>query len=339
MSLTTRNPYTQLSGFSRGFPIPRGTWAAGRTIGKHVKKWWDSKKTKTARATQKNNKRKRKQRYTPVEMEGTGGSITKMHYGVHSPFLPKSVRDTLAPYFYSTNGAQQSNAAIGVQKSVVPLTLADGPDLVTMCGKYVGGGVINRVLLEKVRGTILISNAMIANACITIYDCISRKDSGTVAYGPDAAWTTGVTDESGSTYAIFGAQPFDSELFTQYWTVRSTEKIVLGQGGVHKHTVQWEPNRLLNYEYVYNNTGYIAGLTTATMIVFHGMPANDSVTSTQVGLGAATLDIVYGYEYEFRFPANNSTKIFQTNNIRNNFTIAEEVISTGAGIPETNVVA
>lgn len=276
-----------------------------------------------------------------VSQDGTGGSISKTNHGYRKPYLPTSVLNTLAPYVDSANAQSQLISTVGLQNfsGILAIQLTSS-QLSTMMSRVVPAGATNRMILTKIHSEMLISNAQTGNVNITLYDWVARRDITTAnAQNPATAWSTGITDESGTGATVVGALPFDSQLFNTYYKVVKVTKFLLGAGAVHRHVVDFAPNRFLNQELIQNTTYGIQGLTHGTLVVTSGMPANDSVTSTQVRLGSSTINVISSWEAQYKFPQNNSTKIFQTNALSTSFTVQEEIISTGGGGVVQNVVA
>lgn len=335
--------YSQAFPFTRNFGlgINRQTWQAGYKLGSYLKRAWDQKNKRAgAKQARRTFKAKKKPILTGlVEQEGVGGQLSKCHWPKGKMYLPKSVHMALAPYFFSTNGASQLIATVGLQNVSAPFSALTSADVSTMLGKYVGGGTINRVFVDRCYGELLLCNNFLSNANVTIYDVIAREDiNSTPGNTPDTAWSTGVGDEGGTGFSIVGSTPLDSELFNQYWKVQQVTRVTLAQGAMHRHRIDYRINRLFHEERVANST-VLRGATIYSLLVLSGQPDNDTVTLNQVTLGKAGLNIVRQVEYEFRFPANNSTKLYQTNNLLSAFTTADGLISTGAGTAATNAEA
>lgn len=277
--------------------------------------------------------------HAPPREMGTGGSVSTYSFGYRKPFLGKAITSALAPYQYKSNSAQQLLSGIGKQASTVAVYGFNQTETAILAGKFVIGGAPNRVLLQSCHTETMMTNNYLSNCFVEIYDCVAIKDLPTTNEGsPTSAWAQGLTDEGDANGAtIIGSTPWSSERFNQFWRVKNLTRVTLGQGATHKHCTSWTPNRLLSSEYI-NPVGFgYANLTTATFIVIHGQPDQDTTTTTQVRLGVAGLNIVAGTEYAFKFPANNTTIAYTNNTLATTFTVSENLIDVGSGAAVVNI--
>jgi len=286
--------------------------------------------------------KKRKSSIPPqgiVEQDGMGGSVSKTHYGTRQPYLPLSVVQTLAPHRYAVNGASQLICGVNAQNAATALIMykpsTDVNNFMGIAG--LSATKVPKILCVKQYGEISMTNAMLSNAQITIYDCVARKDLVANSALPETAWSQGDSEENASSQiAILGQEPYESETFNQFWKVIKTTRLVLGQGAVHRHCVSGQPNRILSNSYTREVYG-IQGLTQAVLVQLHGQPSNDSVTQTQVRSGNAVLNMIYKYEYDFKILQSNTTELTYVDNLSTkSFTVAEQLVDEGSGTIVTN---
>lgn len=261
-----------------------------------------------------------------VMNEGTGGQCSYFNGKSGKSYLPPHVENALPPQSLQSNGAVQLKSTVGKQAVAAVLTL-NSPSLAT---SYTGDK-ITRVLYEKASGDITLNNIYLSNCYVIIYDIMARKDVSVSAIaGPDSAWTQGSTDEGLSTYpTLLGATPWGTELFNQFYEVKQVTNVVLGAGATHVHKVRLHPNRIISAAYSQYTQFGIKDLTYWCMVEFHGSPANDTTTQTQVGIGVGGLNIVSDAEVTLKQLQNAKPTISINNTLITAFTVAEQVVNLG----------
>lgn len=270
---------------------------------------------------------------------GAGGSESSFFYGrrrIPAKYLAAS--RWLQHQYYVKNGAGRTTSTVGVQQSNTPLVMFNTADLETMFGIQ-GAGKTEKMLFESCSAELQITNQDLATCRITLYDIIQRRDgNATNVSDPNSAWQNSYGDMLGgsnSNCTIPGVTPFSSDLFVQYFKVLKATHLMLAQGQVHVHRVNFSPNRMFDREIdQYQLT--LKGLTCFTMIVYSGVPENDSVTKTSVSLGVSTLDYVYRKQYKFKYMTQNISSISATNSLSTSFAVAEDIIDIGAGTVVTD---
>jgi len=277
-----------------------------------------------------------------VRQEGSSTSISKHDYGSH-PKYSGAVTKLGAPQFYVRNDAGVNNqSAVGAQQAFVyghfsygdlNAIKAQSPSLPT---------ITSRVLLEYIEGETIFANASVYTTSCTIYDVIARRDLPSANSGdPLQAWAVGINDESaiGAAFAIVGAEPFQSELFNQYYKVCGKTKIDLPSGGTHRHVITWRPNKILHNE-VFANSCYSGGtakyggnndITVFSLVVFHGQPAHDSTTTTAVTLSPASLDCVHKTSMRYRYLQEDASDWTRSNNLATTFAVGGQIVNDLVG--------
>lgn len=273
-----------------------------------------------------------------VMNEGTGGQYTSFTV-TKKCYLNESVLQTLAPYKSVFNRSLQLLSAIGKQNVAVPLLLYNQIDTALLYADISGASTQNRIFLKKAQAHVMMSNIYLSNVTIDIYDCIARRDLSTaVCSTPLTAWTQGDTDEGvASEFTKIGGTPYQTELFNQYWRVAKTTRVVLGSGQMHKHHVNIEAFKNMTYSVIQNASYGFQDLTYACLVVISGAPANDTVTQTQVTVGAGGLNMTTGVEYTSTVMFNLAATVKDHSQLLTAFTTAEQVVNTGGTTVTTNI--
>lgn len=274
-------------------------------------------------------------RYGKVHNEGTGGQCSYFTGKKGKCYLPKHVENALAPQVQQGVAAGQLLSAIGKQNVVAPLVL--NPP--TICTAYTGDK-ISRVIYEKATGDVTLNNILLSNCYIHIYDIMARKDcSATLVHDPLDGWAQGDTDitTSGTQFQKLGATPFQSELFNQYFAIKQVTHVVLAAGATHVHKVRLNPNKIVSAAYA-NYTPYgLKDLTYWCMIEIHGSPANDTITQTQVSIGAGAINFVVDAEHTLKQLSKATPTITVVgSSLLTAFSNAEQVVNLGGSTIVTN---
>jgi hypothetical protein len=265
---------------------------------------------------------------------GGPNSESKFFYGKRK--VPKAytkVIKALAKNYVALNNAQRISVAVGLQGANTLLTMFGPADMNTIL-TTISSNKTNRAVVMSCSAEIMLTNMDLAPARVTLYDVIARRDIPSSSLNlPDVAWKVGYADEGGSNsnYSIIGTTPFSNDTFVQFYKVLKITNIVMSQGQTHFHRVNFSPNRLIDGEYInYDQQGY-KGLTCHTMIVHSGMPANDSVTKTQVSTGVTNIDVVNRIQYKYTWLTDNTTNYKVTNSLPGSFTVAQDLVDIGSG--------
>lgn len=268
-----------------------------------------------------------------VMNEGTGGQYSMFVPPKGKCYLPKHVEDALPPLSLTRNFALQSKSSVG-QQQIVNVDGVFKPELATT---YTGDN-ITRVLYHRANYDITMNNIYLSNCYIIIYDIMARKDVGSVSIGtPPTAWIQGDTDlgQTGG-YATLGSTPWQSEVFNQYWEVKQVTNVVLAAGATHVHKARLEPNKIVSSAYGRYTPYALKDVTYYCMIEFHGSPANDITTQTQVSVGVGGLNIIVDKEEVLKQLQKTTPTLQVTNSLPTSFTAGEQVVNMGGSIIQTN---
>lgn len=316
-------------------------YKTGRAIGKTLKrKLYDtpSPKQQLAKRSKKLASRVplRSQR---AKIEGAGGSLSSFDYGTYACKLPRSVYNTLMPQYKQTNDKARLSCTPGVQNAYISLSAFNGGDLTNLYGSSFYG----RLLCNSVRAKTLITNQSSSSCMITIYDIVATRNiNAATVVDPKAAWQEGDDLEGGlsTDWTQIGVTPFSSDPFKRNFHVRGKTDMILAQGVTHQHSVHYSPNRACTAgEFQYNSA--LSNLTVYTMIVFHGVPCNDSTTKTSatVTTGEVDLDIVTCKEMVFKTISGSATTVSIQSNLPTSFPVGESILNVGTGTATTETHA
>nr|QTE03376.1 MAG: putative capsid protein [Grus japonensis CRESS-DNA-virus sp.] len=165
-----------------------------------------------------------------------------------------------------------------------------------------------RMMMNRISVMFQIKNQTNIPVRVTLYDCVARRDA-TVAVGPTAAWSQGVTREavvsagtSNSLNLNFpGAKPFQSQYFCQLWKVKRSVTFELHAGSVHWHRVMIKPGGVFSAEYT-TTYDLLKGLSTCVMMVLEGGLVDNNTTfagATTVTTSSFACDVVAESNYSF----------------------------------------
>lgn len=227
----------------------------------------------------------------------------------------------------------------------------------------VGGNLPYRLVVQSIVSNVTIANACTAPVELEIYDIVLKRDlplalqwtqnSNTWTVGlayPDQCWDLGsyannTQIPTGGTgpRANIAASPFDSTLFNAYFKVKKRTKVLLGQGGIHRHTIVSTPNKILDsvlFNQVSNasmttpvsgNLGW-KSLTTFCMVVQKGTPCSNAETVTDVTTSETHVDIVQDWRIKWAYTADNSYGVHNADSLTT--PASGQIINVGNGLPE-----
>lgn len=227
----------------------------------------------------------------------------------------------------------------------------------------VGTNLPYRINVQSVVGNVTLANACTAPVELEIYDIVLKRDlplavqwkqnanTWTVPQMyPDACWDIGsyannATIPTGGSgpQANIAASPFDSTLFNAYFKVKKRTKVLLGQGGIHRHTVVSKVNKILDsvlFNQIANpsvttpTSGELGwrSLTTFVMVVQKGLPVSDAEAATTVTTAETHVDVVQDFRIKWNYVTDNSYGVYNTDSLTSPAT--GQIINTGNGLAE-----
>lgn len=332
-----------------------------KRLTKSQQKNWQKTRRAAARSKNKNRplfKRKRPGKQSVMRGKprkvGTGHWLTVSTFGRKQPrgsFL-KGMKKTQFKMHYNVADAFQITSVVGQQIVSVGggvLNLWTPRTVYNMASEdaHAGDG-LSKLLLVSGQTRLLATNQSNANQFIEIYEIVNRNDVSvlqTQIYNPYLAWN-GSSDQENVYTTQPGSTPFESRAFTLTYKVLKVTRYNLALGESIEHITNDNVNRvfdsykdeLLNNQGIGNapavNIGGFKGLTKWLMIVQWSAPYNDSTTKTQVSLGAGSVDYVFTRKFTFQqIEISGSIATVITNNLPQAFTVSEDVMDVGDGVP------
>lgn len=155
---------------------------------------------------------------------------------------------------------------------------------------------------------------------------------------PPLLWKTGLLEQAGpigspQSYLDVGSVPFSSKRFCQDWYVKKVTKVCLGPGDLHRHTVTWAPNSIVQFadfqrpdstDTLSSIATAMKGLTHYTMIVMHGQVCC-SLTTGRATYGPGKLCYVQTRRLKVQFGLGHQAPIYS--DLANVKTVATTVMN------------
>lgn len=291
-----------------------------------------------------------------VKVEGSGGQIS---YTARSNPRPSTGAKILmkanAPNYWYNSYATRLESVIG-KAAIISTTLMGGGTFSATYPGYdndlgaiqyavetsiTGASKTAKYLVEQGTHDFRMTNQDNGNVEIHIWDVIVKRDTN---LAPVAAYVNGLNNMQGSTtinqFAIpAGVFPQQSSQFNQYYKVIKHQRVILGQGQSHSHTVKMCPKRMFHSELLSEANISIKGFTVHTLIQVMGMPQNDATTKTTVSLGKAAVDIAVTKMIKYRWNADDTQNGYFNQSMATAFPGGESVMNIGTGTATTETQA
>lgn len=187
------------------------------------------------------------------------------------------------------------------------LTLSDLNKIKINCNGGVDTENDVKCFIGHVKRTMRIKNQSNSVAVLRFYDLlVKRTPISTTIDDPIEAWNKGYLDGGITSFAsTVGATPFESAEFRRYFDVKKVSVMNLEPGQEHVHTVIHRVNRIVSStEFANANLFHWQGLTSFTLVMYHGTLGHESTTPGNVQIMSVRLDwherreIKYGHIQE-----------------------------------------
>lgn len=198
---------------------------------------------------------------------------------------------------------------------------AEANDYLNIWNKVTGGdGALGaysalrgtKVLIKNLQHTLYITNQTDGFASLTLYDCIPRRDTES---GPVTALRDGnrVLQDNGPTtgnsaIAAFepdnrlGCDPYGTPQFMSKWKIVNQRTIIMCPGQVHRHTLNFNCNKMMNTNLLEGDNFYLRGWSAVTMMKLHGFPGVSVANGDIASLISARLAVAYKKEITYSVP-------------------------------------
>lgn len=183
-----------------------------------------------------------------------------------------------------------------------------------------------KIWLDSYEAKTMISNSGASTIVIHIWDLYCKETKDLLRSDPIPMWEQGLTQTlgigiAGTSRLAWPSLPTDSSLFNRQWGIIKKTKVELHSGRCHEHNFNVSYKGLLPKSKAQRDfqegTQYnYKGLTTKTIVFFHGVPAtaeNDFVATNLVTLDRAKIAYVTAERYHTRV-VNVKGKLVTYNN-------------------------
>lgn len=211
----------------------------------------------------------------------------------------------------------------------------------------------NRFCLDSYKSTMEITNTTTGTVEFEIMEIVGKRDisgfnfskNGQTYTGgpyPDVYWGQGACQAlglPGSTnpppVAFPGSTPYDTPLFKQFFKIVKRVKVILTQGGCHRHVMAYQPNKIIEQNLLDMSNFGIRGITRWTMIVQRGMPTiitdSGDPPASYSTLMPSNLSIVHSQRFRYQWLLDNTTNQFQEGALQT-FNAKPNIVSLGSGV-------
>lgn len=203
-----------------------------------------------------------------------------------------------------------------------------------------------KIFLESVTQTFTLTNMTTGNIIVDIYDCVWKKDSNiatenaVIAYWDNGQRVDQAGNETVLTQVVRGykrpfSEPYSSEQFKNYISVKKRSTVELSQGRNHRHIFTHRPNRMFKMSQLGSNEiNYFRGLTSQTLFVIRGMPVlTGGIDNNIATLARCKIAWVENTKYRWRIAVQSPTFYDTEGNLEQAYggSTAAFVVSEGAG--------
>lgn len=226
---------------------------------------------------------------------------------VYSYGKRRLLRRGQAKAIHVRNATYRSTKATGEQGFFDWGRVFDYDDLNTMMSKVPGVSNNKLLMLRGATAKAMLTNQHQSPCKITIYDCVSKRDTNGNDLPADA-FNTGLSDQSGGTVGAneVGITPYKSVYFNQFWKIRKVTNITLDPGASHIHYIKAKVNKVISRELLVQSPAvFYKYFTCIPLVVHHGFPINDAAIVNSVSTASTALDVVWTVIYDFTWDAHS----------------------------------
>jgi len=304
-------------------------------------------------------------RYTSIN----GNMTNSMCYHLSVPLRgkPRVMSDVAVNTILSDQYAIRTNGAYGFQ-SASSYGFLTQPYLskLPLYPTTLAGAALNlpyRLLLKSIVGNVTIANACTAPVELDIYDIVLKRDlplalqwkqnnnTWTIPQCyPDSMWAEGsyqnnntINTGGSAQSANIAASPFDVTVFNEFFKVKRKTRVLLTQGGVHRHSIVSNVNKIIDsvmFNQVSNasmttpTSGFLGwkGVTTFVMVVQKGLPISDATNAANVTTSETHIDVVQDFRIKWNWVSDNTRGVYNTDSLTT--PASGQLVNPGNGLPE-----
>lgn len=276
-----------------------------------------------------------------VSWKNIGKRLSKLLRPIAKGVANQKYNYNQASVFYSNAGLQNFNQIMmgsfgnstGLGQDMPDVANAIESDYSNVWNKVTGGDVVGalyddvrgqRFLVKNIQHTIYITNQTDAHCHMTLYDCVPRRDTDLSPYQAiiqgqrvlqDNQATDGlVSIPAASNLSRIGVEPYGVPLFMQRWKIVNQRTIIMHPGQVHRHTLNFNVNKMFNSTLLNAENTYIRGFSAATLIKQHGFPVSLVADENIATIGPSKLNVVIKKEITYAIPQFGVPKAHLTYN-------------------------
>ena len=198
------------------------------------------------------------------------------------------------------------------------------------------GSAPRQFVLESYRSEVQVANQTNVIAEVELYDCVLKRDLPTtnaittgnpavpfalaasvidyINKGMDMATASPSGTYQASTYP-YGASPYDSPLFKDYFKVVKRTVIEMSPGGVHQHVVSLKPNCLIREDVTSTSTMFgLRGMTSFTLVWIRPTAGFD-VTSAGITTPQTQINVIQSVRYGFTWAQDIANSLNYANGV------------------------
>lgn len=195
-----------------------------------------------------------------------------------------------------------------------------------------------KILVRSISLTVYYTNMIDGYLHFTIYDVVPRRDTDQspltnylqglrAAYdGADTNGTEVISNASVST--LVGADLGQSPYFNSKYMIVNRRTIIMTPGQVHRHTLNYKVNKVLNSAILDSQNIYMRGFSAVHICKIHGFPA-DNADNTITTLQAAKVSVVYRKRIKYHVIEQSKPTRYTYNNIEDDGIALENMNEDG----------
>jgi len=193
----------------------------------------------------------------------------------------------------------------------------------------------SRFILETYQSELVMTNTSTATVEIELYDITLKRDLAhestytTTGVGytyplsaqPGSYWAVGSLAAANLQYSSplgqwpsnqISGSPFDSQLFRDYFVVKKRTRVLLTQGGSHRHFVMVKLNKLIDDALIQNEgVAAYAAISGFTMVVAKGLPNTHTTTPIEATTNAVQLACIQSQRLKYSYVLDNANNLYQ----------------------------
>jgi len=203
-------------------------------------------------------------------------------------------------YLLDSSGRIESNNGEQGSKGLSHLDQTDVGFGFTAAG--ITTGETGKLFLQGYTASLMMTNQDSGNCVVTLYDCISRRDSQESDLSD--IYDDGLKENAGATgntksIANLNVTPYQSAEFCSKFKILKKTVLSLSTGQSHTHRVTIKSGRTFSRDLL-DDYNWFRGVSHHTFMTVHGMPYNDLTTQTNVAVGDTALNYVLSKKIHYR---------------------------------------